>query len=97
MQAASNFHFAFRAVTKTDDSERFSLAPRAMCMSTPAHATVPPTRSAAAKAVLGWPVASGITSAAPGIILVVAALSLIHCQTFGGNDDEHMRWGSSAA
>ena len=28
--------------------------------------------------------------AAPGIILVVAALSLIHCQTFGGNDDERM-------
>ena len=32
---------------------------------------------------------SGITLAAPGIILVIAALSLIHCQTFGGNDDEH--------
>ena len=27
-------------------------------------------------------------SAAPGIILVIAALSIIHCHTFGGNDDE---------
>ena len=42
---------------------------------------------------------SGITSASPGIILVVAALSLIHCQTFGGNanDDEHEDCGGSAA
>ena len=31
----------------------------------------------------GTGLASGITSAAPGIILVIAALSLIHCQTFG--------------
>ena len=38
----------------------------------------------------GTGLASGITSAAPGIILVIAALSLIHCQTFGGNDDERM-------
>ena len=29
----------------------------------------------------GTGLASGITSAAPGIILVIAALSLIHCQT----------------
>ena len=36
---------------------------------------------------------SGITSAAPGIILVIAALSLIHCQTFGGNDEEHIALG----
>ena len=36
----------------------------------------------------GTGLSSGITSAAPGIILVVAALSLIHCQTFGGNDNE---------
>ena len=36
----------------------------------------------------GTGLASGITSAAPGIILVIAALSLIHCQTFGGNDNE---------
>ena len=36
----------------------------------------------------GTGLTSGITSAAPGIILVIAALSLIHCQTFGGNDDE---------
>ena len=35
-----------------------------------------------------WELTSGITSAAPGIILVIAALSLIHCQTFGGNDNE---------
>ena len=40
---------------------------------------------------------SGITSAAPGIILVIAALSLIHCQTFGGNDNEDMDCGGSAA
>ena len=39
----------------------------------------------------GTGLASGITSAAPGIILVIAALSLIHCQTFGGNDYEHTR------
>ena len=37
----------------------------------------------------GTGLTSGITSAAPGIILVIAALSLIHCQTFGGNDNEH--------
>ena len=37
----------------------------------------------------GTGLSSGITSAAPGIILVVASLSLIHCQTFGSNDDEH--------
>ena len=37
----------------------------------------------------GTGLTSGITSAAPGIILVIATLSLIHCQTFGGNDDEH--------
>ena len=36
----------------------------------------------------GTGLTSGITSAAPGIILVTAALSLIHCQTFGGNDNE---------
>ena len=38
----------------------------------------------------GTGLTSGITSAAPGIILVIAALSLIHCQTFGStsNDDE---------
>ena len=36
----------------------------------------------------GTGLSSAITSAAPGIILVIAALSLIHCQTFGGNDDE---------
>ena len=36
----------------------------------------------------GTGLTSGITSAAPGIILVIAALSLIHCQTFGGNDYE---------
>ena len=35
----------------------------------------------------GTGLTSGITSAAPGIILVIAALSLIHCQTFGGNDE----------
>ena len=40
---------------------------------------------------------SGITSAAPGIILVIAALSLIHCQTFGGNDEEQEDCGGSAA
>ena len=45
----------------------------------------------------GTGLASGITSAAPGIILVIAALSLIHCQTFGGNDNERMDCGSSAA
>ena len=38
----------------------------------------------------GTGLTSGITSAAPGIILVIAALSLIHCQTFGGNDNEDM-------
>ena len=32
-----------------------------------------------------------------GMILVIAALSLIHCQTFGGNDNEDMDCGSSAA
>ena len=37
----------------------------------------------------GTGLTSGITSAAPGIILVIAALSLIHCQTFGDNDNEH--------
>ena len=31
-----------------------------------------------------------VTLASPCIILVIAALSLIHCQTFGGNDDERM-------
>ena len=36
----------------------------------------------------GTGLSSGITSASPGIILVIAALSLIHCQTFGTNDDE---------
>ena len=45
----------------------------------------------------GTGLASGITSAAPGIILVIAALSLIHCQTFGGNDDERMDSACSAA
>ena len=30
-------------------------------------------------------------------ILVIAALSLIHCQTFGGNDDEQEDCGGSAA
>ena len=43
----------------------------------------------------GTGLASGITSAAPGIILVIAALSLIHCQTFGGNDNEDMDCGSA--
>ena len=38
----------------------------------------------------GTGLTSAITSAAPGIILVIAALSLIHCQTFGGNDNERM-------
>ena len=65
-------------------------------MSTPARgvvpalppSTVPPTRSAATMYKSGTGLASGITSAAPGIILVIAALSLIHCQTFGGNDNE---------
>ena len=38
----------------------------------------------------GTGLTSGITLAAPGIILVIAALSLIHCQTFGGNDEERM-------
>ena len=38
----------------------------------------------------GTRLTSGITSAAPGIILVIAALSLIHCQTFGGNDNERL-------
>ena len=42
----------------------------------------------------GTGLTSGITSAAPGIILVIAALSLIHCQTFGGNDNEDMDCGS---
>ena len=45
----------------------------------------------------GTGLSSGITSAAPGIILVIAALSLIHCQTFGGNDNERKDCGSSAA
>ena len=45
----------------------------------------------------GTGLASGITSAAPGIILVIAALSLIHCQTFGGNDNEREDCGGSAA
>ena len=36
----------------------------------------------------GTGLTSGIPSAAPGIIFVIAALSLIHCQTFGGNDNE---------
>ena len=45
----------------------------------------------------GTGLTSGITSAAPGIILVIAALSLIHCQTFGGNDDEREDCGGSAA
>ena len=45
----------------------------------------------------GTGLASGITSAAPGIILVIAALSLIHCQTFGGNDNEQEDCGGSAA
>ena len=42
---------------------------------------------------------SGITSAAPGIVVdvVVAVLSLIHCQTFGGNDDLRKDCGSLAA
>ena len=42
----------------------------------------------------GTGLASGITSASPGIIVVIAALSLIHCQTFGGNDNERMAFGS---
>ena len=29
--------------------------------------------------------------------IVIAALFLIHCQTFGGNDDERMDCGGSAA
>ena len=45
----------------------------------------------------GTGLSSGITSAAPGIILVIAALSLIHCQTFGGNDYERMDCGALAA
>ena len=45
----------------------------------------------------GTGLTSGITSASPGIVLVIAALSLIHCQTFGGNDNEREDCGSSAA
>ena len=45
----------------------------------------------------GTGLASGITSAAPGMILVIAALSLIHSQTFGRNDDEQEDCAGSAA
>ena len=45
----------------------------------------------------GTGLSSGITSAAPGIVLVIAALSLIHCQTFGGNDNEREDCGTLAA
>ena len=45
----------------------------------------------------GTGLSSGITSAAPGIILVIAALSLIHCQTFGGNDYERLALGANSA
>ena len=42
---------------------------------------------------------SGITSAPLGIVVFVAALGLLICQTSGGNDDEQVRCacGSSAA
>jgi len=40
---------------------------------------------------------SGITSALLGIVVFVVALGLLICQTSGGNDDEQVRCGSSAA
>ena len=45
----------------------------------------------------GTGLTSGITSAAPGMILVIAALFLIHCQTFGGNDNERLALGANSA
>ena len=59
-------------------------------MSTPLTGSCHRASDALRRYKSGTGLTSGITSAAPGIILVIAALSLIHCQTFGGNDDERM-------
>ena len=69
---------------KTDVPETFSRA-FARCRHRPS-----PHRAsdALSRCKSGTGLSSAITSAAPGIILVIAALSLIHCQTFGGNDNE---------
>ena len=39
----------------------------------------------------------GITSASPGIVLVIAALDYIMCSLSRGNDGAHERCGSSTA
>ena len=66
-------------------------------MSAPSESTVVRASDALRRYKSGTGLTSGITSASPGIILVVAALSLIHCQTFGGNDYEHEDCGALAA